>query len=64
PISNNLPYQWFETPNIHYFTTKDFILFCKQKNHKILQSVYTANERRVTWFPNVSAEQALYVLSS
>ena len=28
PVTENLPYSWHETPNIHLCTIKDFILFC------------------------------------
>ena len=63
PVSDNLPYEWYETPNLHFFTSKDFILFCKQQNIKILQSVYTSNRKIITAMPNLFAEEGLYLLS-
>jgi len=32
PITEGLPYVWYETPNIHFFTIKDFQNLCKQSN--------------------------------
>ena len=30
PMTKGLPYQWYETPNIHFFTIKDFENLCKE----------------------------------
>ena len=32
PITKGLPYQWYETPNIHFFTIKDFENLCRESN--------------------------------
>ena len=32
PITKGLPYAWYETPNIHFFTIKDFLDLCKELN--------------------------------
>ena len=32
PITKGLPYAWYETPNIHFFTIKDFQDLCKESN--------------------------------
>ena len=40
PKSNILPFEWYDTPNIHLLTVKDIFEFCKQRNIKILDSIY------------------------
>ena len=35
PKSKALPYEWYNTPNIHLNTIKDFFEFCKKRNIKI-----------------------------
>ena len=35
PITKNLPNEWFNTPNIHMCTIKDFVNYCNKKNIKI-----------------------------
>ena len=38
PITENLPNEWFNTPNLHMCTIKDFVNFCNKKNIKINSS--------------------------
>ena len=35
PITENLPNEWYDTPNLHMCTIKDFVNYCKKKNIKI-----------------------------
>jgi len=44
PITKNLPYQWYDTPNIHMCTIKDFYHFIKAKNFKIFKSLALNNQ--------------------
>ena len=39
PVTNNLPYTWYDTPNIHFFTIKDFQQLCKELNIIIEKSI-------------------------
>ena len=45
PITKNLPYEWYNTPNLHMCTIQDFVNFCKQKNIKINKSMCLTNEK-------------------
>ena len=38
PITENLPNEWYDTPNLHMCTIKDFVNYCKKKNIKINSS--------------------------
>lgn len=38
PVTPNLPYQWYDTPNIHLFTVNDFMDLCEQKGIEIICS--------------------------
>ena len=35
PVTENLPNEWYNTPNLHMCTIKDFENYCKQRNIKI-----------------------------
>ena len=39
PITKDLPFSWYETPNIHFFTIKDFQELCKELNIIIEDSI-------------------------
>lgn len=64
PITDALPNRWYNTPNIHLCTIKDFELLCKQKDIDILQSSMVNNLHESSalrkLLPNLFAEVALY----
>ena len=44
PITNSLPHDWYNTPNIHMCTIKDFVKFSQIINFKIFKSLALINE--------------------
>ena len=44
PITKNLPDEWYNTPNLHMCTIKDFVHFVKFRNFKIFKSIALSNE--------------------
>ena len=44
PITNSLPHDWYNTPNIHMCTIKDFVRFSKIINFRIFKSLALINE--------------------
>jgi len=64
PLSRALPNQWYDTPNIHLCTLKDFEQLCRELDIRILQRnvVDTAHRSNIamTLFPNLLGELALY----
>ena len=39
PVTENLPNEWYNTPNLHMCTIKDFVNFCENRNIKLLNSI-------------------------
>ncbi len=37
PVSRHLPYRWYDTPNIHLCTTRDFEALCSERNLRIIE---------------------------
>lgn len=67
PMSKTLPHTWYNTPNIHLCTFKDFEALCKKKGIKILNrtvvdSDFSQNRFAKMW-PNLFAEFAVYRIS-
>ncbi len=62
PITPSLPYQWYDTPNLHFLSTSDFKDFCKKKKIRILKEFYLAGQRIVRFFPNIFALDAVFVV--
>lgn len=61
PTSKELPYQWYDTPNVHVLTIKDFEEFCKTHGISILERI-VINEagNMVGAFPNLLGALAIY----
>ena len=51
PVTKTLPDEWYNTPNLHMCTIKDFVYFIKFKNFKIFKSL-ALNEQNVTMINN------------
>ncbi len=67
PKTAHLPYEWYDTPNIHFCTVRDFDVYCREKGIAVERRVYlsgTAGGRvRGGPLPNLLAESAVYLLS-
>jgi methionine biosynthesis protein MetW len=62
PVSKTLPYQWYDTPNVHLCTISDFDKFCK--NHKIfvIERKVITDGNDVSFMPNLLGNLAMYRL--
>jgi methionine biosynthesis protein MetW len=60
PVSSSLPYQWYDTPNIHLCTVADFDAFLMQRHFAIENRVVLAGGQTVSVLPNLMGELAIY----
>jgi methionine biosynthesis protein MetW len=60
PVSKNLPYRWFDTPNIHLCTITDFEDFCCGHGVRILERIVMRDGRAVAFLPNLLGSLAVY----
>ena len=60
PVSESLPYQWFDTPNIHLCTVADFDHFLAGRGLEVLDRVVLAGGRETGTLPNLLGELAIY----
>ncbi len=63
PVSSNLPYQWYDTPNVHLCTLHDFEQLCQQHRVNILERRVTNNDGKVSFSPNHFGILAFYRIS-
>ena len=63
PVTPSLPYQWYDTPNLHFLSIADFRDYCKLRGLKIEAAAYLTRRKRVAVLPNLRAEQGLFLLS-
>jgi methionine biosynthesis protein MetW len=60
PVSEEIPYQWFDTPNIHLCTLNDFEDLCKEVGAHVLERVVIADGKEVNVMPNLLGSLAVY----
>lgn len=67
PVSEFIPYSWYDTPNIHFCTVRDFEMLCSEKNITILDRQFAGfkdkHSRRADQLPNFFATNAIYRIS-
>ena len=62
PVSSDLPYQWYDTPNIHLCTLTDFEAFCATHGVRILERIVMHRGAAVHALPNLLGSLAVYRL--
>jgi methionine biosynthesis protein MetW len=60
PMSPELPYQWYNTPNVHLFTIADFESFCAGHGIRVIERVTLHRGRPVRTFANFFGSLAVY----
>lgn len=62
PVSKSLPYQWYDTPNVHLCTIQDFDQFCAQHRIQIIERKVITGGQDVHVLPNLMGNLAMYRL--
>ena len=64
PVTTSLPYEWYDTPNLHFSSMHDFRELCKSQHIRILKELPIIKGHAVNhaWIPNLRADSAMYVL--
>ncbi len=67
PVSKFMPHEWYDTPNIHFCTVRDFDVLCREKNIRVLARTVVDSEHQGNWairfWPNFLGEIAIYHLT-
>lgn len=64
PVTSSLPYEWYDTPNLHFMSMMDFRDLVDVVGAHIVKELPMINGRAVdnAWLSNLRADSALYVL--
>ena len=60
PVSEVLPYQWYDTPNVHLCTLHDFETFCHDNKMYILNRRVMTGDSEIKLLPNLLGSTAVY----
>jgi methionine biosynthesis protein MetW len=64
PVTDALPYEWYDSPNVHFLTMLDFRDLAGRGNFRIVKELPIIGQYAVdrAWMANLRAHSALYVL--
>ena len=60
PVSDKLPYSWYDTPNVHLCTIHDFDEFCRKRSIRVLERLVFCDGVPVHVLPNLMGSLAVY----
>lgn len=63
PVTPSLPYEWHDTPNLHFLSILDFINYCRRREIKIEDSAFIGENGVIKIFPNLFALVAIFLIS-
>lgn len=60
PVSESMPYEWYNTPNIHWCTLADFDALCAKTGLSVLERAVMTGGKRIEFMPNLLGSLAFY----
>ncbi len=63
PRTKLFPYEWYDSPNIHLLTVRDFEVLAVAEGLKVERRYFLSGHRKVKLLPNLAAEVAVFLVS-
>ncbi len=64
PVTPSLPYEWHDTPNLHFLSISDFVEYCRQRHITLEKAAFVGRKRRIKIFPNLFALTGIFLISN
>jgi methionine biosynthesis protein MetW len=62
PKTDLFPYDWYNSPNIHFLSINDFEDLCRKSEFPIERRYFLSGSKKVNWLPNLRAQTAVYLV--
>ncbi len=63
PVTPSLPFQWYDTPNLHFLSLADFTDYCRRRKIKIKKAFYLGKTGPIRIFPNLFALSGIFLVA-
>jgi len=63
PATSSLPYAWYDSPNVHFLSIRDFVSFCRARGVTIEKRFHISGNRLVRFLPNLFSSDAVFLIS-
>ncbi|MGI8962153.1 MAG: homoserine O-acetyltransferase MetX [Bryobacteraceae bacterium] len=64
PLTLLFPYEWYESPNLHFLTIDDFILLCRKQQWIIERQIFLHRNHQLHFLPNLLADVAVFSIQA
>jgi methionine biosynthesis protein MetW len=62
PKTDLFPYDWYNSPNIHFLSINDFEDLCRKHRFPIERRYFLSGSAKVNWLPNLRAQTAVFLV--
>ncbi len=62
PVTPALPFEWFNTPNLHFLSLLDFENYCLKRGIIINKKIFISTSKIVRFLPNLRAENGIFLI--
>ena len=62
PKTDLFPYDWYNSPNIHFLSINDFEDLCRKNGFPIERRYFLSGSKKVSWLPNLRAQTAVFLV--
>ncbi|MDD5491092.1 MAG: methionine biosynthesis protein MetW [bacterium] len=62
PVTPALPFEWFNTPNLHFLSLLDFENYCAKREITVKKKIFINDSRIIKFLPNLRAETGIYLI--
>jgi methionine biosynthesis protein MetW len=62
PKTDLFPYDWYDSPNIHFLSINDFEDLCRKSGFPIERRYFLSGSTKVSWLPNLRAQTAVFLV--
>jgi methionine biosynthesis protein MetW len=63
PITPALPYEWHDTPNLHFLSLLDFTHYCQKRQIQIRRAAFLGEKRMIRFRPILLAQAGIFLIS-
>jgi methionine biosynthesis protein MetW len=63
PVTPALPFEWHDTPNLHFLSLLDFQDYCRKRKIKIIKNIFIAGNNTIKLLPNLRAETGIFLIN-
>ncbi|MDD5258919.1 MAG: methionine biosynthesis protein MetW [bacterium] len=62
PVTPALPFEWFNTPNLHFLSLLDFENYCTKRGISVREKIFISGNRTIKFLPNLRAETGIFLI--